>query len=450
MTPLTAGKSNLQRLALVRLIVLTGQIAAILYAYGWLQTPLYYDRLLGITLLMSVATVATFWRMSLAWPVTDPEFFAQLLLDVIGLGALLYYSGGATNPFISYLLVPLSIAAAILPSAYTISLALINIGIYSALLFFYIPLTIFLPDINSKEIQAHIAMGHFPAPGAPTLNAHIFGMWCNFAISSALITYVVARMAATVREQQAELNRRRENALHNEQLLAVATLAAGTAHELGTPLSTMMVLLDDMHSDNYANADDLNTDQLNTDQLNADIALLKQQVLTCRSTLKNLVSTAESLQHAEPHIYAFDVALKLLLERWQIMRPHADYQLHTQQTAPCPAIAFDETLQQAIINLLDNAADTNSGPLAIRATWDHEFISLLIRDHGPGLPLDIIDQLGKAFVTTKGKGLGLGLFLSHATIERSGGDIRLYNHPDGGTEAVLRLPVIPVVAAKNT
>jgi two-component system sensor histidine kinase RegB len=442
MTTSTTAHTNLQRLALVRLIVLTGQIAAIIYAYGWLQTPLHYDRLLGITLLMSVATVVTFWRMGLAWPVTDPEFFAQLLLDVLGLGALLYYSGGATNPFISYLLVPLSIAAAILPSAYTITLAIINIGIYSALLFFYIPLTIFLPDINSKEMQAHIAMGHFPAPGAPTLNAHIFGMWCNFAISSALITYVVARMAATVREQQSELNRRREKSLHNEQLLAVATLAAGTAHELGTPLSTMTVLLDDMHCDGDTNAA----------ELNSDIALLKQQVLTCRSTLKNLVSTAESLQYAQPQTCAFDVALRLLLERWQIMRPNANYvlQLHTLATTTrCPTIAFDETLQQAIINLLNNAADADSGPLAIRAEWDREFISLTIRDHGPGLPLDLIDQLGKAFVTTKGKGLGLGLFLSHATIERCGGDIRLYNHPNGGTEAVLRLPITSAVAEKN-
>ena len=445
MTPLTAGNSNLQRLALVRLIVLTGQLAAIMYAYSWLQTPLHYDRLLFITLLMSIATVATFWRLGRAWPVTDPEFFAQLLCDVIGLCALLYYSGGATNPFISYLLVPLSIAAAILPSVYTIALALINLGIYSALLFFYIPLTIFLPDINSKEMQLHIAMGHFPAPGAPTLNAHIFGMWCNFAISSALITYVVARMAATVREQQTELNRRREHALHNEQLLAVATLAAGTAHELGTPLSTMIVLLDDMHSDNYANPD-----ELNAADLNADITLLKQQVTSCRATLKNLVNTAESLQHAQPQIYRFDVALHKLLERWQIMRPRARYELQIPKTLSAPSIRFDETLQQAIINLLNNAADADSGALTLRAEWDDAFVALMIRDHGPGLPLDIIDQLGKTFVTTKHKGLGLGLFLSHATIERNGGEIRLFNHPEGGTEAILRLPISPASAIKNS
>lgn len=434
-TPTTA-KTNLQRLALVRLIVLACQFAAILYAGFWLRAPLAYPWLIGVALAMAAATVFTFWRLGRPWPVTDPEYFAQLLLDVASLGALLYFSGGATNPFISYLLVPLSIAAAILPSVYTVALALIGVGIYSALLFFYQPLAIFQPD--AADLAAHVAMGHMPAAGTPRLNAHIFGMWCNFAISSLLITYVVARMAATVREQQAELNRHREDTLHNEQLLAVATLAAGTAHELGTPLGTMTVLLDDMRSDDAG--------------LQGDIELLKQQVTTCRTTLKNLVNTAQS--HSDqsaaggsdaPHQTPSTLtdALHRLLERWQVLRPRAAYQLQLHRTEPAPRLLVDETLQQAIINLLNNAADTDSGPIDISADWDDTWITLHIRDRGPGIALELADKLGKPFVTTKhGKGLGLGLFLSHATIERHGGDIRLFNHPDGGTDAVLRLPVL--------
>lgn len=434
-TPTTA-KTNLQRLALVRLIVLGGQLAAILYAAFWLRAPLEFPWLVGVTLAMAAATAFTFWRAARPWPVTDPEYFAQLLLDVAGLGALLYFSGGATNPFISYLLVPLSIAAAILPSAWTVALALIGVGLYSVLLFFYQPLAVFQPD--AADVAAHIAMGHGPANAAqsPTLNAHIFGMWCNFALSSLLITYVVARMAATVREQQAELNRHREDTLHNEQLLAVATLAAGTAHELGTPLGTMTVLLDDMRSDD--------------DALQADIELLKQQVTTCRTTLKNLVDTAQS--HSERcaddlsmngETQTLTAALHRLLERWQVLRPRATHRLQLHGTAPVPRLPVDAALQQAIINLLNNAADTDSGPIEISADWDETWMTLHIRDRGPGIALELADKLGKPFVTTKkGKGLGLGLFLSHATIERHGGDIRLFNHPDGGTEAVLRLPVV--------
>jgi two-component system sensor histidine kinase RegB len=421
MATLTAAKTNLQRLALVRLVVATGELAALIYAFGGLRADLHYPALFGVVLLLALAAVFTFWRLTRAWPVTDAEFFAQLLLDVASLSALLYASGGATNPFVSYYLVPLSIAAAVLPWRYTASLALICIAAYSALLFVYVPLPLFSP-----------AMGEHQHHAASALNPHIFGMWCNFALSAALITYVVVRMANTLREQQRELNLRREQALHNEQLLAVATLAAGTAHELGTPLGTMTVLLDDMQTDDG--------------ELRADIELLKQQVQSCRSTLKKLVSTAETHQHQQFSNQPCDGFVRELLERWHVVRPSAQFELHIRADR-APAIRIDETLRQAIINLLDNAADTGSGPVQLTLTWDRGFVTLHIRDHGPGIGFEIAEQLGKPFVTSKGKGLGLGLFLSHATIERCGGDIRLYNHPQGGTEAVLRLPVVESIDA---
>ena len=413
MVPLTAAKANLQRLALVRLIVIGGQLAAILYAYASLHAALPYGALLAVVALQIALNAFTFWRLRRPWPVTDPEFFAQLLMDVLSLGALLYCSGGATNPFVSYYLVPLSIAATVLPRVYTASLALICVGCYSALLFFYQPLPALLPQGGHE----HHAQG---------LNPHIFGMWCNFALSAALITYVVVRMANALRDQQAELNLRREQALHNEQLLAVATLAAGTAHALGTPLTTMTVLLGEMDTSDPAQR--------------ADIQLLKQQVASCRATLKNLVRTADTHQRQQFPPQPVDALLEQLLERWRVIRPDADYTLHIESPLPAPGLHADGTLQQAILNLLDNGADTHSGALQLHLDWDEDAITLRIRDRGPGIALDVAEQLGKPFVTSKGKGLGLGLFLSHATVERHGGEIRLFNHPQGGTEAVVRLP----------
>jgi two-component system sensor histidine kinase RegB len=417
MAPLTAAKTNLQRLALMRLIMIAGQLTAILFAYGWLHAELHYSWLLTIVLLATLANALTFWRLRRPWPVTDVEFFGHMLLDVATLSVLLYLSGGATNPFVSYYLVPLSISAAVLGWRYTAGLALLCIGIYSLLLFVYQP----LPALFPQDYHAH---------GGGGINLHLFGMWCNFAISAALISFVVERMAATLREQQQKLNRHREQAMHSEQVLAVATLAAGTAHELGTPLATMTVLLDDMHSDEPT--------------LQADIELLRQQVASCRATLKNLVDTADSHQRRQYPAQPVDQLLAELLQRWQLLRPAARCELLIESPPPAPKLCVDDALRQAITNLLDNGADTDSGPLQLRLSWDHAEITLRIRDRGPGIDLAIAGQLGKAFVSNKkGKGLGLGLFLSSATAERYGGEIRLYNHPDGGTEAELRLPINP-------
>jgi two-component system sensor histidine kinase RegB len=121
------------------------------------------------------------------------------------------------------------------------------------------------------------------------------------------------------------------------------------------------------------------------------------------------------------------------------MRPSARFEL-SRQLGPAPLLGSDAVLQQAIINLLDNGMDAG-GPLQLRLQWDDEFVQLRIRDRGPGIPLEIAEQLGRPFVTSKGKGLGLGLFLSNATAERWGGEVRLYSRDEGGSEAVLRLPV---------
>lgn len=419
MAPLTAAKANLQRLALVRLLVIACESAALVYARQSLQAELRYDWLIAAIALQIVATAFVFWRLRRSWPVTDGEFFGQLLIDVGSLGLLLYCSGGATNPFVSYYLVPLAIAGAVLPSRYTASLAAICIAAYTALLFFYEPLPLLSPLAG-----AHQHAGHHTED---VINPHIVGMWFNFALSAMLITYVVARMANALRDQQVELNQRREQALHNEQLLAVATLAAGTAHELGTPLTTMKILLDEMSTDDP--------------MLRADIDLLKRQVQTCHATLKNLVATAESHQRQQFPLQSVDRFVRDALERWQIVRPNARYRFDIQSAGTAPALRPDETLQQALINLLNNGADASGEPLELVLHWDDDAMTLHIRDRGAGVPLEIAEQLGKPFVTSKGKGLGLGLFLSHATIERCGGDIRLFNREEGGTEVVLRLPV---------
>ena len=255
-------------------------------------------------------------------------------------------------------------------------------------------------------------------------------MWLNFGLSAGLVTFFIYKMAHALRNRDKALSRTREAALRNEQVLAVATQAAGTAHELGTPLSTMAVLLNEMYQD-----------APNDSPLQQDIAILRQQVDVCKSRLQHLVATADRRRMAEPEILDAELWLAAVVQRWLVIRPDVSHFFDVAEKRGRPWLAVDATLDQALTNLLNNAADANPEQIAIRLDWQDESVVIDIRDHGPGIAMSIADQLGDTFISTKSKGMGIGLFLTHATINRFGGGVSLYNHPEGGTLTEVTLPL---------
>jgi len=265
--------------------------------------------------------------------------------------------------------------------------------------------------------------------GAETVNLHVLGMWLNFALSAGLVAIFIYKMAHALRSREQALSRTREAALRNEQVLAVATQAAGTAHELGTPLSTMAVLLSEMREDSRDN-----------EPLRQDIDLLRQQVELCKSRLRHLVESADRRRMAEPERRDARDWLSGVVQRWLVLRPDVSHRLAVAEQRGTPWLTVDATLDQALTNLLNNAADANPNDIHISLDWNTDAVTIDIRDHGPGVAMAIADQLGETFVSTKSKGLGIGLFLTHATINRFGGGVSLYNHPEGGTLTEVILP----------
>jgi len=432
------NRTNLLRLALIRFIVLTGQLAAIIYAATIMKATLNYPLLFATVALLASINTATLWRITQPWAVSETEIFIQLLIDVAALSGQLYLSGGATNPFVSYFLVPIAIAAALLSARFTWTITLLSLGSYSALLFYFQPLPDLLPDAGSNMMSADPHAHHHHNPvnnteSTPSLNLHIVGMWLNFAISAALIAFYLVRMANTVREQREQLNRQREQDLRNQQIISLATLAAGTAHELGTPLNTIQLLIDEL------------TLQPEPD----DIDLLKQQVAQCKKIIGQLTRTAELHQSEQLQTIKLTTFLQQTISNWQLLRPQVHYTLTLtpEHENPSPFILADTTLSQALCNLLNNAVDAkNDKPVEITAHWNNEQCEILIRDHGPGFSETISKKLGQPFISekTSGQGMGLGIYLSQASIERFGGNIILENHPDGGALVTLILPITGV------
>ncbi|QFU76924.1 HAMP domain-containing histidine kinase [Halioglobus maricola] len=408
---------NLRSLLIIRSIALLGQIGVLCYVLYSSRTT---EELWGMTaslVVLGLFTMLTFWRCSKSWPVSDGEFLAQLLIDVGAWTALMYFTGGANNPFISYYIVPLVVSAAVLPWRHTWLVAVASLLAYSLLLYFYRPFPLFTP---------HAHMGH-----GTNANVHILGMWFNFLFSAGLITYFVVRMAGQLRQQETRAVAQREDQLRNDQIMAVASLAAGTAHELGTPMATMTVLLDEMLADDTLSA-----------QAREDCKLLQTQLQTCRSTLTELTRTAELKTTAESKPMPVDKFVEESIERWSVRRPTVSYQTVRLGEGSAPSIPYDPTLAQAFENLLNNAADAGSERVEVSVNWSSQHASITVRDWGTGISPDLLEDIGKPIIRASRAGLGIGLLLSHATVERYGGRVELRNAEDSGAIATLTLPIV--------
>lgn len=410
--PLSTPSRNLIRLTIVRGITWTGFLVATIVGVELLQFELEVAAVIGVIVCMGMVNLFTWWRLGRQWAVSHAEYVLHLLADIFGLTLLFYLTGGSSNPFINYYLVPVTIAAATLPWRYAWIIASVAMASYTLLMWNYHPVPQFA--------HYHEASG---------VNLHVLGMWINFGLSAGLVTFFIFKMAHALRSREQALSQTRESALRNEQIVAVATQAAGTAHELGTPLSTMAVLLSEMRED-----------ARDDPELQEDIDLLRRQVDVCKSRLRHLVESADRRRMAEPEVRDARDWLRGVVQRWLVLRPDVSYRLEIGDQRGTPWLKVDTTLDQAITNLLNNAADANPDDISIRLDWNAEEAIIDIRDHGPGVTLDIADQLGETFVSTKSKGLGIGLFLTHATINRFGGGVSLYNHPDGGTLTEVILP----------
>ena len=394
------------------------QALTLLLARRWLDNGQLYT-LLGLLMIQLLVIAVSHGRLLKFYDRVegagaapgDKEFFVQLLLDCLVLTGLLYVAGGATNPFVSYFLVPIALSAATLPRAYTALLTACCLTAYSVLLFYYLPLQALSPH------EHHHGSG---------LSMHVLGMWLNFGLSALLITHFVATIAGTVRRQREHINTLREQQLMDENILAVATLAAGTAHELGTPLASLSVLLSDLQQE-YKN--DI--------ALTEDLLLMAQQLGRCQHSLRQLSDTAREHQDGSQRRVSIAKLIERLMRDWQVLRPDVQASFIIEARSDM-AVILPLTVEQAIINVLNNAADAGD-TLNVRITWDTKTLVFEIEDNGPGISDQLLQQRNR--VKASATGMGLGLMLSHASLERVGGQLTMRSAPAGGTVTRISIPL---------
>ena len=407
---ITPGNNiNLQRIIWLRLIVLIGAVAA-----AWLTTTSLHVELpiFPITVILSVTfiiSIASLIRLRMSWPVSNDELFAQLVIDVMVLTFLLYYSGGSTNPFAPLFLLPLVLTAATLSGWYAWAMVALTIGCYSLLLFFYVP----FPETHTMHGDG--------------FRLHVVGMWMGFIFSALLVAGFTARMAITVQRQNKKIADLREKHLKHEHVLALGTLAAGAAHELGTPLSTMAILLKDLSPETALSESKLDT--------------LRGQVDRCKNILGSISAASGEIRAESGSITKLDDYLPHLINRWKKTRHDVTVKSEFKGSDPAPSIVVDQTLDQALLNILNNAADASPDDVEIQGEWSDQELTLIVSDRGTGLSPELEEKAGESILSTKQDGMGLGLFLTYTTLERLGGEVRIFNREDGGVKCQINLPL---------
>ncbi|MES0328288.1 MAG: ATP-binding protein [Gammaproteobacteria bacterium] len=407
---ITPGNSiNVKRIIWLRFIVLTGEIIGVWMTTAYLHVELPLFPISVILSVIFIISIASLIRLRMPWPVSNNELFAQLVIDVLALTFLLYYSGGSTNPFAPLFLLPLVLTAATLAGWYAWLMVALTICCYSLLLFFYIP----FPETHSMHGEG--------------FRMHVIGMWLGFIFSALLIAGFTARMAITVQRQNRKIVDLREKHLKHEHVLALGTLAAGAAHELGTPLSTMAILLKDLSPDTPLSESKLST--------------LKGQVDRCKTILGSISAASGEIRAESGSVSKLDDYLLKLLERWHKTRADVVVQSDFQGSQPAPSIVVDQTLDQALLNILNNAADASPDNIEVEGQWNDQELILIVSDRGHGLSPELEEKAGETIMSTKQDGMGLGLFLTYTTLERLGGEVRIYNREGGGVKCQINLPL---------
>ena len=399
-----------RRLALLRWWLIGGLTSAVLSALTFLDIALPLVPLLALLLLMAVFNlVVQCWASSDEVQVVD--LAGQLAVDLVAMGVMLYLTGGATNPLVSLMLLPVAVAAFALPARWVAGIAALAIGLYSFLMLYSLPLPV--ADVERAT------------------RLHLGGMWLTFVVSAVLLAWFVTRMTQALHERDLQLAAAREEALRDAQVVALGQLAAGAAHELGTPLATMNVL-----------AGELAQDARLPEDAREDLGLLRSQIGICKDIVGGLTRKA-GIERAGQRQSAQDW-LQGLLARWRTLWPGAECTLDIISTGALPQLVTGTALEQGITNLLSNAAKLAPQGMRVSLEWTDRLLRIAVHDRGPGFPPEVLRRCGAEplpVVTARSaSGSGIGLWLTRAAVERRGGHLILENRPEGG-KATIELPL---------
>lgn len=395
---------HVDTLVRLRWLALSGQTAALLFTYFVLGFSLP----LGLCLMVIAMSAALNIGLRITYGRVDQlnelPAAAVLAFDIIQLTALLYLTGGIENPFSMLFLAPIMISAVSLGGWITLSLTALMIGAASLL------------------TVAHHPLPWFPGETLKLPLIYATGLWTAHVVSAAFIAIYLWLVALEARKLAEALTATELVLAREQHLTQLDGLAAAAAHELGTPLATVTLVVRDLEKQIPA-----------TDPLAEDVALLAQQVARCRNILGKLTSLG-----GDAGDILDEMTLSLMIE--EVVGPQRDFGVKItiveNGEGRQPVARRNPGILYGLGNLIENAIDFAASEVRIAACWNDSSVKLVIEDDGPGFSPDVIGRIGAPYVTTKthrraksedGAGLGLGLFIAKTLLERSGAFVATAN-----------------------
>lgn len=408
---------RLRQILRLRSVANVAQLAAIGVAHA-AGVDLPVGAMVGVLAALTVLSLWTWRRLTAGARFGPGEVVVQILIDLVGFSLLLGMSGGTGNPFALFFLLHVVVAALLLPlraAAYC-----------SALVVFAAAATAWLAP------PLHLAGG-----GGIAADLMVLGRGVAFVLTTAVLTWVVAGAVAAYRAQQRLLEKAAQKAVNDAALLHVGTLAAGAAHELGTPLATMAVVVGELRR------------APPTPEVAADAEILTAQIRACRDALAQFALSAGYLRAEGGGRQRIDAFLAATVDGFAAARRDVVLERSIDGPRPAPEIFTDQMLKQAILILLNNAGDASPHHVHFGATWESAVLRVSVQDRGPGFTETQLEKLGRMFFTTKapGKGTGLGLVLATSAVSRLGGTVRWTNRPEGGALAEIEVPLLQLLIA---
>lgn len=416
------GLKNMQQLIQLRWIAVVGQVVTIFAVHFGFGIRLPLEPMLTVLGGLAAFNLVSYVRWRAPRTVTNSRLFIALLADVGTLTAQLYLSGGVTNPFVFLFLLQVSLGAVLLEAGSVWTLAVISSACVAGLALFSRPLPVPL------DLDRGLA------------SPYIQGLLVCFALNAGLLVTFISRIGRILRAHDARLADLRQRAAEEEHIVRMGLLASGAAHELGTPLATLAVILGD-----WARLPHFTSDP----ELLNEVIEMETQLKRCKAIVSGILLSAGEARGESSAATTIGAFLEELVHDWRATRPLVAFEYENQFGDDLPMVS-DSAVKQMIDNVLDNALEASPKWLRLVATRQGDTLVLTVTDRGPGFIPEILHHVGKPYQSSKGRpGGGLGLFLVVNVARTLGGDVAARNRAEGGAEVTMTLPLAAIALEEN-